>query len=57
MSINRRRFLISSSAAVAAGILLPRLAVPAQDADGFRDLRRGTGIFTARGGTIGWLVN
>lgn len=59
MSVSRRRFLVFSSAAVAVGALrsvpgLARLAAQAQGA--FTDLRRGVGVFTMRGGTIGYLL-
>jgi cyclase len=60
MSIDRREFLIISSAAVAAVPL--RSAVFAQTpapaaATRFETSRRNVGYFTGRGGTIGWLVN
>jgi cyclase len=59
MKIDRRQFLVVSSGAVAA-MPLTRLfaqtpAAPAVTA--FTDVRRNVGIFTGRGGTIGWLVN
>jgi cyclase len=58
--MNRRRFLASSSSAVMAAALRewPALAQgrPSRPATRFKDLRGGTGIFTGRGGTIGWLV-
>lgn len=62
MLINRRHFLVASSAAVAAGIVrdLPALgqtpAAPAPTPK-FEDLRGGVGIFTMRGGTIGYFVS
>ena len=59
MSVSRRRFLACSSAAVAAGAFraIPGLAQAAQEAQGaFRDLRGGVGVFTLRGGTIGFLA-
>jgi cyclase len=63
--MNRREFLRSSlviSATVAAGRRLgaqaPSAAVPAQvSATQFRPLRGDVGIFTGRGGTIGWLAS
>jgi len=63
--MNRREFLRSSlviSATVAAGRRLgaqaPATAVPAQvSATQFRPLRGDVGIFTGRGGTIGWLAS
>jgi cyclase len=56
--MNRRRFLASSSAAIAAAVLRPPLVFGqgAKPVTKFEELRNGTGIFTGRGGTIGWLV-
>jgi len=58
MSISRRRFLVTSSAAFAAGALrtVPALAqgTPAQGT--FEMLRGSVGLFTLRGGTIGFLI-
>lgn len=70
MNLNRREFL-QSSLLVSAGLLArfrlqaaePAPAAPAMGAPKpppvteFRPLRRGVGLFTGRGGTIGWLVN
>lgn len=56
MRLSRRRFVASSTIAVASGLLMPRLPLWAEEADGLRDLHGGVGIFTARGGTIGWMV-
>jgi glyoxylase-like metal-dependent hydrolase (beta-lactamase superfamily II) len=64
MSSNRREFLVTSSVAVVAGTLgrVPLLAQqPAAGAapptvPQFASLRRNVGTFTARGGTMGWLV-
>jgi cyclase len=56
--MNRRHFLASSSAALAAGpfrALLHAQAPPPQPR--FESIRRNVGYFTARGGTIGWLSN
>ena len=58
IQIDRRRFLVTSSAAIAAGALRP-WPLPAQTPapnGAFEALRGGVGIFTLRGGTIGWLV-
>ena len=59
----RRHFLASSSAAIAAGSL-GRLTLSGQQpapapavTPVFQQLRRNTGFWTARGGTIGWLIN
>ena len=73
MSLNRRDFLTTSSAALAAGTLgrfmWPGLTVGAQPFDSaqggqqqppapvVKEIRRNVGTFTASGGTIGWLVN
>jgi cyclase len=58
--MNRRRFLASSSSAIIAAALRewPAIAQGRQSrpATRFEDLRGGTGIFTGRGGTIGWLI-
>jgi cyclase len=62
--MNRRQFLLSSSASV-AGVVLSRnvsfAQAPAQPAPPtvtrFEDLRRGVGMFIGRGGTIGYLIN
>jgi cyclase len=58
--ISRRVFLVSSSMTALAGVIrlpafaqAPAAAPPAT----FRELRQGVGLFTARGGTIGWLVS
>ena len=62
--MNRRQFLLSSSAS-AAGVLLSRnmswAQAPAQPAappvTRFEELRRGVGMFIGTGGTIGYLIN
>ena len=63
MNPNRREFIVRSSLAVAAGALVPgRLFGQAPAAQQpptvpvFASLRRNVGTFTARGGTMGWLV-
>src|SRR4051812_6649345 len=57
MSVSRRKFLVQSSAALALAPWLTRWTqAPAPPpAAAFTDVRRNVGIFTARGGTIGWL--
>ena len=61
--LTRRLFLSTSTAALAAGTVERLLALqppqqpPAPATPVVKDLRRSTGIFTARGGTIGWLIN
>ena len=65
MNANRREFIVTSSLAVAAGALVPerlfgQQAPPAAPQPPtvpmFASLRRNVGTFTARGGTMGWLV-
>ena len=64
MPMNRRDFLTQASSFLAAG-LLARAGAAAQTPKAssaavvpeFEPLRRGVGVFTARGGTIGWLAN
>jgi glyoxylase-like metal-dependent hydrolase (beta-lactamase superfamily II) len=62
MSANRREFLTTASI-VLAGSALGRVRLLAQQpaqtppVPAFTDLRGNVGIFTARGGTIGWLVS
>lgn len=53
--LSRRRFLRLSGAALAAAPLLPSLPGLPRAGD-FQTLRRGVGVFTERGGTIGWLA-
>ena len=68
--MNRRSFLVRSSVAVSAGLLSRSLlraqtpsaapaasAGPAPYTTTFTPLRRNVGLFTCRGGTIGWLSN
>ncbi|MDP1580049.1 MAG: MBL fold metallo-hydrolase [Candidatus Didemnitutus sp.] len=65
--MNRRDFLVTGTAAVSWGCLAggkvfgqvaaPTPATPPPLRVQFTPLRRGVGIFTARGGTIGWLAN
>lgn len=73
LPMNRRRFLVSTGAVATAAVLgraplfsqTPPAQAPASGAapvrqpvaTEFKLLRRGVGIFTARGGTIGWLSN
>jgi cyclase len=57
MTCTRRTFLAVSALGLVSGRLPPSLAsMPVRGAE-FTELRRGVGLFTARGGTIGWLVN
>lgn len=61
MRFTRRRFLATSTAALTAGafgrIELFGQQPPAPLTTAFTEIRRNTGFWTARGGTIGWLVN
>ena len=67
MKIDRREFILVSSAGFAIAPLAravrdqtPAGQPPAQPVSAppkFEDVRRNVGIFTMRGGTIGWLVN
>ncbi len=63
--MNRRDFLLRSSLLVSAGLMVrnplsgqaPAPTPAAGPLINFQPLRRHTGIFTGRGGTIGWLAN
>ncbi|MGH9310101.1 MAG: MBL fold metallo-hydrolase [Vicinamibacterales bacterium] len=60
--LTRRHFLTGTMAALGAGAFgrLPLSAQqppPAPVTPLFKELRRNTGYWTARGGTIGWLIN
>jgi cyclase len=62
MSLNRREFMLTSSAALAAGAFGPSLVFAQAPAAPpttpvFTPVRRNVGIFAARGGTIGYIVN
>jgi cyclase len=62
VSSNRREFLATASIILAGGAfgragLLARQPAQALPAPAFTDLRGNVGIFTARGGTIGWFVS
>lgn len=59
MKPNRREFIVTSSMALAAGLGTARLLAQQQappTVPQFASLRRNVGTFTARGGTMGWLV-
>jgi len=53
---SRRTFLRQLSAALTAAPFLSSLDAWTVPADGFESLRNGVGIFTQRGGTVGWLA-
>ena len=57
--MHRRTFLQSTSAAAALTVLRVPIAHawPQQPVTTFTDLRRGVGVFTGSGGTIGYLIN
>jgi glyoxylase-like metal-dependent hydrolase (beta-lactamase superfamily II) len=58
MTFSRRRFLWTSALAMAAGALpANRWATAGEAAGGLRELRASVGIFSSRGGTIGWLTS
>jgi cyclase len=61
MTTSRRDFLATSiGAALAAALVRPgaaRALLPGTQEPAFRNLRRNVGIFTMRGGTVGYLVN
>jgi cyclase len=64
MNSNRREFIVSSTLAVAAGAIgasrlfaqQPAAAPAPPTVPVFTSLRRNVGTFTARGGTMGWMV-
>jgi cyclase len=56
MTWTRRGFIAAAATGLAAGAL-PRRLLAAASRNSFTELRRNVGIFTARGGTIGWLAN
>jgi glyoxylase-like metal-dependent hydrolase (beta-lactamase superfamily II) len=63
MPVSRRDFVATSSLAVAAGLfgrgqLFAQQPAPAQPptVPAFAPIRRNVGTFTARGGTMGWLI-
>ena len=59
--MNRRHFITTSTAALAGAafwrVPLVGQQQPAPLTTAVKELRRNTGIFTGRGGTIGWLIN
>lgn len=60
MPVSRREFFVASSAAVAAAALRDVMWAqqpPALPTGTFAAIRRNVGFFTARGGTIGYLIN
>lgn len=58
MSFTRREFLATSASSLTAVRLFAQApAAQAPPAASFADLRRGVGVFTSSGGTIGWIVN
>ena len=61
MALTRRHFITTSAAAAAAGAFgrfeLFAQQAPAPITPVIKELRGGVGIWTAQGGTIGWLVN
>ena len=61
MALTRRSFIATSTAALAAGSLgrarLFAWQQPAAVTPVFKEISRNVGFWTARGGTIGWLIN
>jgi glyoxylase-like metal-dependent hydrolase (beta-lactamase superfamily II) len=56
--MNRRAFLTTASAAIASSVFDVSLAAqPSANAPVFAPIRRNVGVFTARGGTMGWLIS
>lgn len=53
---NRRNFLVAGTAAAAWTLVGPGLSPLLAASGRFRPLRRGAGVFTGRGGTIGWVA-
>ena len=64
MAVDRRRFIAASSLALAGSAVArvplfgqaPAAQTPPPTVTAFEDIRRNVGIFTGRGGTIGWLA-
>lgn len=57
MACTRRDFLRASALGLVAGVLPRPLAHAAAPASGLVEIRRNVGLFSGRGGTIGWLAN
>jgi cyclase len=57
MALSRRDFLKNSGLIGSALALMPINSLFATNPDNFITIRRNVGIFSQRGGTIGWLVN
>lgn len=58
MSISRRNFILQSLLAAGVfGLASPKSLLAGFQNDNFRELRRNVGIYSNRGGTIGWLIN
>jgi glyoxylase-like metal-dependent hydrolase (beta-lactamase superfamily II) len=58
MTYSRRSFLKASTLGIgAAALVRPQSVLGARRAAVFTPLRRNVGIFTERGGTVGWLIN
>ncbi len=56
MNWNRREFITASSLGLAAALGRRSLSAQAPAVPKFADVRRNVGVFTARGGTIGYLI-
>lgn len=57
MTISRRDFIKRTGLLSSAAAFLPISHLLASDATHFTSIRRNVGIYTNRGGTIGWMVN
>lgn len=57
MTISRRDFIIRTGLLSSAAAFLPFSRLLATDSTNFTTIRRNVGIYTNRGGTIGWMVN
>lgn len=59
MQTSRRTFLRTVSSTTLLGLLAPSLLRSRQQAPAtaFKELRKGVGLFTGRGGTIGWYID
>lgn len=57
MMLSRRDFILKTGLIGTATAFLPLNSLFASNPDNFITIRRNVGIFSQRGGTIGWLVN
>ena len=57
MTLSRRDFIMRTGILGSALTFLPFSRLLASDASNFTSIRRNVGIYTNRGGTVGWMVN